>query len=344
MTGAHAGVGRARTVFLGSGRFAVPLLETLAENPFVSLAAVVTAPPRPAGRRRPLRRSAVHEAAEQRGLNVMTPERLRAPESVAAIRDLVPDLVVLADYGQIVPSPILDLPPHGALNVHPSLLPRHRGAAPIPATILGGDRETGVTLIRMDAGLDTGPIVAQRRIPLTGREVAPELEQRLAEVGADLLAGNLSEWLAGRIEPRPQPPEGATLTRPLRREHGRLDPSLGAARLERQIRALQPWPGSFVELPTGRLIVWHAEPLALEGLPALPPGGVLPGTLLPDNGGLALAVGDGALRLGRVQPAGGRIMTAAELRRGRPALVGSHVARGTMPEGDPERSGYSGAG
>jgi methionyl-tRNA formyltransferase len=243
---------------------------------------------------------------------------------------------VLADYGQIVPRPLLDLS-LGALNLHPSLLPRHRGATPIPATILAGDEETGVTLFRMDEGLDTGPILAQRRVALAGDETAESLHATLASEAAGLLEEQLGPWVRGEIEPRQQPAEGATLTRPLRREHGRLDPTLGAVRLERQIRALRPWPGSFLDLPSGRLIVWEAEPLALDGLPRLPAGGVLPGTLLPDNGGLALAVGDGALRLRRVQPAGGRPMAAEELRRGRPSLVGSRASNGTA-EGQAELS------
>ena len=154
---------------------------------------------------------------------------------------------MLADYGQIVPAALLD-PPFGALNLHPSLLPRHRGASPIPAAIVAGDRETGVTLMRMDAGLDTGPIVAVERLPLAGSETAPELEARLADLAADLLARSLEPWLRGDLPATPQPEEGATLTRPLRREDGRLDPALPAADLERRVRAYLPWPGTFLEV------------------------------------------------------------------------------------------------
>ena len=166
---------------------------------------------------------------------------------------------MLADYGRLVPSAVLDLPRHGALNLHPSLLPRHRGAAPIPAAILAGDAETGVTLMRMDEGLDTGPIVAQRRVPLSGDETAPELEGRLAEVAAELLVATLPAWLAGRLDATPQPEDGATLTRPLRREDGRLDPVRRRRELERQVRAYQPWPGSFLDDGPTRLIVWQAS-------------------------------------------------------------------------------------
>ena len=168
---------------------------------------------------------------------------------------------MLADYGRLIPPAVLDLPRHGALNLHPSLLPRHRGAVPVPAAILAGDATTGVTLMRMDAGLDTGPILAQRSVDLDGTEVAPALEARLAALAADLLEETLPDWLAGTLQARPQPVEGATLTRPLRRADGWLDPARPAVELERQVRAYQPWPGSFVEADGERLVVWRASPI-----------------------------------------------------------------------------------
>jgi methionyl-tRNA formyltransferase len=320
---------RPRTVFLGSGRFAVPVMEALGEEPQVELVGVVTAPPKPAGRGGMVRPSPVGVVARTKWLAVLTPSRLRAPEAIEQIRDLRPELLVLADYGQIVPPDLLDLPRHGALNLHPSLLPRHRGASPVPAAILAGDSETGVTLIRMDAGLDTGPIVGQRKVPLRGDETAAQLETRLARLAADLLRDCLRPWLSGTISPRPQPEEDATLTRPLRREDGRLDPRRPAAELARQVRAYQPWPGSFFQTPFGRIVVWAAAPVALASPvgAAFRPGAGEPveGTLLPDDGGLALAVADGALRLLEVQLAGGRKMTGEELRRGRPGLVGTRA-------------------
>ena len=311
--------GAVRTIFLGTGAFAVPILAALADQPAVNLLAVVTAPQRPGSRGRPTDPPVAAWATEH-GLSMLRPDRLRAPDAVAQVAELQPELLVLADYGQIVPSALLDLPTLGALNVHPSLLPRHRGATPIPNAILAGDAETGVTLMRMDAGLDSGPVVAQWRAALSGTETAPELEGELADLGARLLVATLPHWLAGEIEPEVQEERAATMTRPLRREDGRLDPSQTAAALERQVRAYQPWPGSFVETSAGRLTLWSAR------VGEARPKDVAVGTLLraPDAG-MALAAADAMLELDDVQPAGGRRMSAAELLRGRPALAGSSV-------------------
>jgi methionyl-tRNA formyltransferase len=308
-----------RTVFLGSGAFGVESLRRLSTAPEVDLVGVVTAPPRPVGRHRTLTRTPIHEAALAIGVPaVLTPERLRAADDVAAVLALRPELLVLADYGQIVPDALLEVP-RGALNLHPSLLPRHRGATPIPAAILAGDAETGVTLMRMDAGLDTGPIVAQSRRLLDHTETAPELESVLSNDAANLLSSTLGPWLNGEIVPTPQPADGVSLTRPLRREDGRLDPTRTAVELERQVRAYLPWPGSFFETDVvGRLIIEDAT-IAFAGSEDRV------GVLVADADGLALATSDGRLRLGRVRADGRKPMTAAELRRGAPGLVGSGV-------------------
>jgi methionyl-tRNA formyltransferase len=301
----------ARTVFFGSGEFAVPILDALAAWPGVLLVGVVTTPPRPAGRDAVLRSTPVAERAAILGCPVLTPDRLRDLEAQAAIALLAPDLVVLADYGRIVPQALLDLAPHGALNLHPSLLPRHRGATPVPAAIAAGDAETGVSLMRMDAGIDTGPIVAQVRVPLTGDETAPDLEAHLARIAGQLLLASLPGWLDGSLPALPQPAEGSTLTRPLRREDARLDATRPATELARRIRAYQPWPGAWTDQPGGRLIVHAARPG-----PAAP-AGVEPGSLVAIGPDVALVTADGTLVLDTVQPAGRRPMPGRDYRRGR---------------------------
>lgn len=309
---------RARTIFLGSGSFAVPIAEALADHPSVDLVAVVTRPTRRGSRGRPTDPPVADWAAD-RELPMLRPGRLRQAESIAAIAELKPDLLVLADYGQIVPREVLDLPRHGALNLHPSLLPRHRGASPIPATILAGDAETGVSLMSMDAGLDTGPLIAQAKRALEGNETAPLLEAELAHAAAGLLARTLDDWLSGTLTASPQPAEGATTTRPLRREDGRLDPAQPAALLEKQVRAYQPWPGSFIDAGAVRIVVWRAAHADHQTEASA-------GTLISlADGRLGLETSAGVLELVEVQPAGGRRMTAKDLVRGRPALVGSRV-------------------
>ncbi len=278
---------------------------------------MVTAPPRPVGRTARLGPTPVESRAKLLALPVVRPERLRDPAAIAALAAASAQVGILADYGKILPQAVLDLFPKGILNLHPSLLPRHRGAAPIPAAIAAGDAETGVTLFRMDAGMDTGPVVAAQRVALSGTEDAPALEARLAETAAGLLANSLEAWLGGRLAAIPQRDDGVTLTRPLRREDGRLDPARPAVELERLVRALRPWPGTHLQTAGGRLAVLDAA--VGEGAP-----GEEAGTLHADDG-LSLATANGRLRLLRVQPAGGRPMDGAAYLRGRPGLAGSRV-------------------
>jgi methionyl-tRNA formyltransferase len=227
-------------------------------------------------------------------------------------------VAVLADFGRLVPPDVLAVPARGFLNLHPSLLPRHRGATPIQATILAADLEAGVSLFEMDPGLDTGPVVAQVAWPLDGHETAAELEAAAAHHAADLLRDALGPWLAGSRPARPQSPAGATVTRMLAREDGRLDPAQDAAALERRVRAFTPWPGTFIEPAGGRLAVLRAEVAASAADDR-------PGTLVADGRGLALTTAAGRLRLLEVRPAGGRTMSAEALRNGRPTLVGAMV-------------------
>jgi len=285
----------------------------------VVVIAVVTAPPRPVGRTGSLGRTPVGERAARLGLALLAPERLRDPSVVAGIAALHPEIGVLADYGKLLPEAILGIPPHGILNLHPSLLPRHRGATPIAAAIVEGDAETGVSLFRMDAGMDTGPLVAAESVALSGDEDAPGLEGRLAAVAAGLLRRSLGPWLRGDLPAVGQSRERVSITRPFRREDGRLDPARRAAILERQVRAYRPWPGTFLQVPTGRVAVLRAAVAPAQA-------GDVPGCLVRDDeAGLALATVDGRLRLLEVQPAGGRRMDSAALARGRPGLVGARV-------------------
>ena len=326
-----------RTVFFGSGAFALPIFEAVAAHPRIELVGIVTAPDRQAGRGKLLRPTPIALRARSRWTPLLQPRRLRDDDAIAEVAALRPELGVLADYGQIVPDPILDLPRHGILNVHPSLLPRHRGATPIPAAIAAGDTETGVTLIRMDAGVDTGPIVAQEAWPLDGSEWGPALEARAAEVGAALLARTLGPWLDGQLDAVAQG-DGATLTRPFRRSDGRLDPARSAVELERGVRARAGWPGSFVETTLGRLLV-HRASVAPSGTGNAEGDeqGHEQGRLTAAGGALALTTADGRLVLDEVQLPGGRVIGGADLLRGHPeygdAVVGPPQAATKATDG-----------
>jgi methionyl-tRNA formyltransferase len=295
------------------------VLEALAAAPEVTLVVVVTAMPRPSGRSAIVTPTPVGERAATLGLPILAPARLREPAVVADLAAIRPEVGILADYGKLLPEAILDLPAGGILNLHPSLLPRHRGATPIPAAILAGDAATGVTLFRMDAGMDTGPVVASASMPLAADVDAPSLEAQLAAVAAALLRRTLGAWLRGTLPAVAQSDQGMTVTRPFRREDGRLDATRPATALERQVRALRPWPGTFVEGPNGRIAILRAAVA-----PSLEAD--RPGRLVVDGAsGLALATADGRLQLLEVQPAGGRPMDGGALLRGHPGLAGTRV-------------------
>jgi methionyl-tRNA formyltransferase len=292
------------------------MLEVVASHPRLRLVAVVTAPDRTAGRGGAVTPTPVAVRARDLGVPVLQPEKVRTPEAVAELEALAPDLGVLADYGQIVPRALLELPPHGILNVHPSLLPRHRGATPIPATIAAGDTHGGVTIIRMDEGIDTGPIVAVRSWPLHGIERAPALETRAATEGAVLLEATVGDWLDGNVSASVQGSAGATVTRPFLRADGRLDPSRPAAELERRVRANDPWPGTFLDTDIGRVAVLGAS--VAEARP-----GDEPGRLVEHDGRLALATTGGRLVFDEARREGRRAVAGDEFLRGQRQLVGT---------------------
>ncbi len=300
-----------RLVFMGSPDFSVPALSRLLEASH-EIVAVYSQPPRPAGRGHKEHLSPVHAFAKAQGLSVRTPKSLKSPEQHQAFADLGVDAAVVAAYGLILPGAIIDAPRLGCFNVHASLLPRWRGAAPIQRAILAGDRETGVTIMRMDEGLDTGPMLSVGSTPITEDTTAESLHDTLADMGAELMAEALQGVADGSLTPTPQPDTGATYARKLERDEGRLDWSLPAAQLDRTVRALNPWPGVWFEYQGERLKVLSAEVESIDGPP---------GTVLDDR--LSVACGNGALRPLRVQrPGKGALETDAFLR-------GYPVPRGT---------------
>lgn len=276
--------------------------------------AVVTQPDRPKGRDLKPQPSFVKQAALELGLPVLQPERARNESFIAELRALRSDLIVVVAYGQILPPAILDLPHHGCLNVHTSLLPKYRGAAPIQWAIANGDAETGVTIMKMDPGLDTGPILAAEATPITAVDDAVALHNRLAQLGAALLVRTIFDHTAGRIVPQTQPVEGASYARKVTKEDGRLDWTQPAGVLWNHHRAFTPWPGSYTFLPgaeKNRLLkVWRMEPAAVTGHPGE--------ILAADKGGIVVGCAGGALRLVEVQREGSRRLSVAEFLAGFP--------------------------
>ena len=295
-------------VFMGTPDFAVPALHALVAAGH-AVVAVYCQPPRPAGRGQAVRKCPVHLAADALGIEVRTPTRLRSDlEAQAAFAALNATVAVVAAYGLILPQAMLDAPRRGCLNIHASLLPRWRGAGPIQAAILAGDTETGVTIMQMEAGLDTGPMLLREAAPITGTTTAAGLHDVLADMGGRLIVRALTE----SPPPVPQPEDGVTHAPKLEREHGRLDWAQTAADLDRRVRAFDPWPGTFTTLDGAVLKVLAAVLADGEGAP----GAVL-------DHALTVACGSGALRLTRVQAPGRAAMDAAAFLRGRVVPVGT---------------------
>jgi methionyl-tRNA formyltransferase len=304
---------RLRLVFMGTPDFAVPALRSLLEAGHRILA-VYTQPARPAGRGYRARPSAVQLAAEAAGVAVRAPVSLKDPVEHAAFRALDADAAVVAAYGLLLPKPILAAPRLGCLNIHASLLPRWRGAAPIQRAILAGDTETGVTIMQMDEGLDTGAVVLAQRVPITRETTAGSLHDTLAGLGGRLIVAALSGLAAGRLKPTPQPPGGITYARKLGPDDGRLHWSRPAAELNRVVRAMAPAPGAWFEHDGQRIKVLAADIAGNEA-------GAGPGTVLDER--LTVACGQGALRLATVQRAGKAALPADAFRRGFPIAPGT---------------------
>jgi methionyl-tRNA formyltransferase len=338
-------------------------LQALAGDARFQIAAVVTQPDRPKGRELKPQPSPVKSLALRLGLPVLQPERARDEKFIAELRALQPDLIVAVAYGQILPPAILDLPRYGCLNVHASLLPKYRGAAPIQWAIASGDTETGVTVMKMDVGLDTGPIVSQRQTAILPADDSATLHDRLAQLGAELLVQTIPDYVAGKIQPRPQPAAGVSHAVKIKKEDGRIDWNQSAQTIWNRLRAFTPWPGAFtflrgaehqlgVNLPAPKraesvpgapkphlLKIWKAEVVEQSG------GGACrvdlsrrsetkaeaserrPGGILSaDKTGIVVGCGKDALRILELQREGGRRMNAAEFLAGHPLMIGEKFA------------------
>jgi methionyl-tRNA formyltransferase len=287
-----------RVVFMGSPDFALPALKALFQH--YDVVGVVTQPDRASGRGRELKPPPVKLLAQELSIPVIQPEKLRQPEAMEQLRSWNPDLIVVAAFGQILRKDVLELPPHGCINVHASLLPRWRGAAPINAAILHGDEETGITIMKMDVGLDTGPILTQRSIRLTREDTAGSVFEKLSQLGADLLVETLPDYLSGKIQPVPQPEDGSTYAPMLKKEEGQLDFTHPAEELERRVRAFNPWPGAFMDFDGTLLKVHRAHVEA---------GEAEVGQKLIYRDQPAVGAGNGLLVLDEVQPAGKKTMS-----------------------------------
>lgn len=310
-----------RIVFFGTADLACASLAALAQHRELHLPAVVTQPDRPRGRDLQLQPTPVKALATRLDLPVWQPARCRAPEFLDQLRAAAPDLVIVAAYGQLLPPALLGIPRFGCLNVHTSLLPRHRGAAPIQWAILEGDAVTGVTIMQVDAGLDTGAMLAHAVTPVRADDTAQTLHDRLATLGADLLLETLPGYVAGTIRPVPQPAEGVTYARKITKEDGHLDWTRPADVLHRRLRAFTPWPGTYTHLPgpaeSRRLLkVWAATPDPADGGS---PGEIL--TAGPD--GILVRCGTDALRITELQREGGRRLPAADFLAGHPLPPGT---------------------
>jgi len=294
---------------MGSAELACPGLRALVSNSQFKVIAVVTQPDRPKGRDLKLSPSPVKSCALEHGLPVLQPERARDEAFIQEVRQFAPDLIVVIAYGQILLRAILELPKYGCLNVHTSLLPKYRGAAPIQWAILEDEKETGVTIMKMDEGLDTGDIVAVAKTPIAQNDDARTLHDRLGQMGAELLVRTIPDYVAGKITPQKQTAEGANYARKIKKEDGRIDWNQPARKIWNKVRAFVPWPVAFTHFgekdKTQVLKVWSAaEEPAMKGAPGM--------VLQADKAGLVVACGEGALRILSLQREGGKRLSAQE--------------------------------
>jgi len=291
---------------MGTPELAGASLSALLHAPAFEVVGVATQPDRPKGRDLKLQPSPVKQIAARAGLPVFQPEKARDENFLAELRRRQPDLIAVAAFGQILPKSILELPPFGCLNVHTSLLPKYRGAAPIQWAILNDEHETGVTIMKMDAGLDTGDMLTQRATPIGPEDNAETLHNRLAQLGAELLVQTIPDYVAGKIRAQPQQAERATHAPKIKKEDGQIDWRLPARAIWNRVRAFTPWPGAFTHLPASLqlLKIWQAEVVSQSG----PPGEILGA----DKTGVVVGCGQDALRILTLQREGGRRLSAQE--------------------------------
>ena len=311
-----------KLVYMGTADFAVPALRALAESRH-EVVAVYTQPARPAGRGMRTRPSPIERAAAALNLPIVTPTTLKAESVAATLASFGADLAVVAAYGLILPLAILDVPRLGCINLHGSALPRWRGAAPIQRAILAGDRETGVTVIQMEAGLDTGPMLALKTVPIGDGTTAQQLHDQLAGLAADMVVPAVDRLAEGKIDVTPQPDQGAVYAHKIEKSEGRIDWRQSAIAIDRQVRALNPWPGCWTELDDQRFRV-------LEGRPdeARDVGAVEPGTVLDEH--LTVACGEGAFHITRLQRSGGKPMASSDFLRGLPVSPGTRFGQSCL--------------
>lgn len=312
-----------RLVFFGTPDYAVPVLSTLFDAGY-EVASVVTQPDRPAGRGRALASPPVAVWAREHGIPVLQPPSVRPPEVAEQVAALAPDAMVVASYGRILPPPMLALATHGCLNVHPSLLPRHRGPSPVAEAILQGETVTGVSIMLLDEGTDTGPVVAQEKHPIAPDDTAGALTAQLFERGGELMARTLPAWANGRIEAVPQDEAQATHSRKLEKADGELDFSRTAAQLHNEVRAMDPWPGAYTTFKGATLKVLRSAGLPMRA------EGQSPGTVVPLEGAAAsvgVVTGEGVLALRELQLEGRRPADADAFLRGRPDFLGAVLGR-----------------
>ncbi len=302
-----------RIVFMGTPEFAVPVLDRLTQTPH-EIVGVFTRLDKPAGRGGKMQASPIKQMAQSRNLPIFQPKTLKRSEEIDRLRDLKPELIIVAAYGLILPRAVLDIPPRGCVNTHASLLPRHRGAAPIPAAILAGDIETGVTLMRMDEGIDTGATLAQRAIPIENNDTTGTLTPKLANLAAELLIETLPRIFAGEITPQTQEETHATYDKTIEKEEGLIDWELPAEEIARHVRAFNPWPSAYTFWNGAMIKILRAEPAASN------PRGE-PGKVIHFGKDIAVACGTGTLVLREVQLAGKRALGIEEFVRGRENFV-----------------------